>query len=272
LYRKGPGKETKLSYCGHVTMEHRNGLVVQAMLTQATGRCEREAALKMMKRIKRRGRVTMAGDKGYNVREFVTALREMNVTPHVAHKKNFNAIDGRTTRHPGYEISQRARKRVEEIFDWTKTIGTFRKTKQRGSPRVGWMFHVRGGLLQLGENEESDGGSDLTFRERSADSLNQPEASRAKSKKSPRQLVRTRGRCENRSGRNAARVDARQAVVDSRTGRRLVTGGPRCSHRNTATRGPGCAGGCVRRVSIQAATYANALLFSLRSRIEPCRN
>jgi transposase len=140
LYRKGPGKETKLSYCGHVTMEHRNGLVVAAMLTQATGKAEREAALKMMKRIKRRARVTMAGDKGYNVREFVTALREMNVTPHVAHKKKFNAIDGRTTRHPGYEISQRARKRVEEIFGWMKTVGTLRKTRHKGRPRVGWMF------------------------------------------------------------------------------------------------------------------------------------
>jgi hypothetical protein len=139
LFKKGPGKEAKLSYCGHVTMEHRNGLVVAAVLTQATGKAEREAALEMIGQIKRGDRITLAGDKGYDVREFVGKLRGMNVTPHIAQRK-FSAIDGRTTRHPGYEISQRTRKRAEEIFGWVKTVGTLRKTRHRGRRRVGWMF------------------------------------------------------------------------------------------------------------------------------------
>jgi transposase len=139
LARKGDGKEAKLSYAGHVMMENRNGLVVNTRLTQATGTCEREASLEMVDDIPGEGRVTLGGDKNYDTKDHVAQLREKNVTPHVAQKKN-SAIDERTTRHPGYKVSQEKRKRVEEIFGWLKTIALLRKTKHKGLLRVGWMF------------------------------------------------------------------------------------------------------------------------------------
>ncbi len=137
LYRKGRGKEAKLCYMGHVLMENRNGLAVAAELTHATGTAERKAALSMLKN---RPGVTVGGDKGYDVRSFVEDLRRQDVTPHVAQRIRASAIDGRTTRHPGYIVSQRKRKRVEEIFGWLKTIGGFQKTKFRGRRLVSWMF------------------------------------------------------------------------------------------------------------------------------------
>jgi|SRR5579863_4505902 transposase len=139
LARKGDGKEAKLSYAGHVLMENRNGLIVNTRLTQATGTCEREASLEMVDEIPGEGRVTLGGDKNYDTKDHVAQLREKNVTPHVAQKKN-SAIDERTTRHPGYKVSQEKRKRVEEIFGWLKTIALLRKTKHKGLLRVGWMF------------------------------------------------------------------------------------------------------------------------------------
>lgn len=135
LARKGPGKETRLCYAGHVLMENRHGLIVDIELTQATGTAEREAALRMLDRLERGpGRITLGADKGYDTREFVSELRQRKVTPHVAQNQNGrrSAIDGRTTSWGGYKVSQRLRKRVEEIFGWTKTVGGGRKLRYVG--------------------------------------------------------------------------------------------------------------------------------------------
>jgi IS5 family transposase len=142
LFKKGKGREAKLSYMGHVLMENRHGLVVDAELTSATGTAERETALKMLTRRSGSGAVTVGADKGYDTRDFVAQARDLAVTPHVAQNTagRKSAIDGRTTRHPGYSISQRVRKRVEEVFGWMKTIGLMRKTRHQGVDRVGWMF------------------------------------------------------------------------------------------------------------------------------------
>jgi IS5 family transposase len=141
LFRKSNGTEAKLSYAGHVLMENRNGLAVDAELTLATGRAEPEAVVDMVGRIDGSKRVTLGGDKAYDTREVVEMLRAMGVTPHIAAKNaSYSMIDGRTTRHPGYEVSQRKRKRVEEIFGWLKTVALMRKTRHRGKDRVGWMF------------------------------------------------------------------------------------------------------------------------------------
>jgi transposase len=142
LCRKGKGKEAKLGYAGHLLMENRNGLAVSACVTPATGTAERDAALEFADEISGHGRVTMGGDKNYDTHELVKDLRDLEVTPHVA-QNNTNrrsAIDGRTTRHPGYQISQRRRKRIEEIFGWLKSIGLLRKLRHRGTERVNWIF------------------------------------------------------------------------------------------------------------------------------------
>jgi transposase len=142
LYKKAKGQEAKLAYLGHVLMENRHGLVVDTCVTQATGTAEREAALAMAVATPGRHRVTLGADKNYDTRDFVHELRELRVTPHVAQHTTAraSAIDGRTTRHPGYAISQRKRKQVEEIFGWLKTVGLLRKTRHRGGKRVGWIF------------------------------------------------------------------------------------------------------------------------------------
>lgn len=142
LFKKGKGREAKLSYMGHVLMENRNGLVVDAELTQATGKAEREAAINLLEQIPGVGPVTVGADKGYDTRDFVAQARAQGVTPHVAQNTSGrkSAIDSRTTRHEGYAISQRLRKRVEEVFGWMKTIGLMRKTRHKGVDRVGWMF------------------------------------------------------------------------------------------------------------------------------------
>ncbi|NTJ65383.1 transposase [Agrobacterium rhizogenes] len=142
LYKKGRGQAAKLCHMGHVTMENRNGLVVDVTLTHATGTAEREAALDMLGRMDDRHRITLAADKAYDTADFVAALRDIKVTPHVAQNtaNRRSAIDGRTTHHPGYGISQRIRKRIEEVFGWAKTSGGMRKTRHRGKDRVGWMF------------------------------------------------------------------------------------------------------------------------------------
>lgn len=142
LYRKGPGMEAKLCFIGHALMENRNGLFVDTRLTRVSGHAERLAALDMIEpRADRPNPITLAGDKGFDAADFVMELREINVTPHLAQNTSRrSAIDGRTTRHPGYAVSQRIRKRIEEGFGWMKTIGGFRKTKYRGIEKVGWAF------------------------------------------------------------------------------------------------------------------------------------
>jgi len=139
LYRKSNGTESKLCFAGHVLMDNRHGLAVDGRLTEATSRSEREAALEMAWDIAAPRHATLGADKAYDTRDFVHGLRELNITPHVAAKKR-SAVDGRTTRHPGYGTSQNKRKRVEEIFGWLKTIALLRKTRHRGKRRVGWMF------------------------------------------------------------------------------------------------------------------------------------
>jgi transposase len=142
LYRKGPGQPAKLAYLGHVLMENRHALVVDTRLSLATGTAEREAALDMVAARPGNHRITLAADKAYDVSGFVADVRQYTVTPHVAQNttNRRSAIDARTTRHPGYAVSGRVRKRIEEVFGWTKATAGFRKTRHRGLARVGWMF------------------------------------------------------------------------------------------------------------------------------------
>jgi transposase len=151
LARKGGGKEAKLSYSGHVLMENRHGLVTEVEVLPASGTAERDAALVMMEAIPGDQRVTVGADKGYDTQAFVAEARHLKVTPHVAqnHKRRQSAIDGRTTRHGGYAISQRKRKRVEEIFGWLKTVGGMRKLRHRGLELVGWMFTLAAAAYNL---------------------------------------------------------------------------------------------------------------------------
>ncbi len=134
LAKKGAGKEAKLCFAGHVLMENRNGLVVDVSLTQATGTAEREAALDMLTRVPGDHRITLGADKNYDTRDFINVCRTWNVTPHVACRQS-TILDRRTTRHPGYQTSQRIRKRVEEIFGWIKTVGEGRKLRYKGIDR-----------------------------------------------------------------------------------------------------------------------------------------
>ncbi len=143
LYKKGKGKEAKLCFLGHGLMENRNGLLVDACLTLAGGHGERVAALHMMEpRADRPRAVTLGADKAYDTQDFVNELRAMKITPHVAQNMSGrkSAIDRRTTRHAGYAVSQRIRKRIEEAFGWIKTVAGQDKTKFRGRDRVGWAF------------------------------------------------------------------------------------------------------------------------------------
>jgi transposase len=143
LARKGSGKEAKLSYNGNLLTENRNGLIITTEVFQANGTAERDAALVMLEQIPGERRVTVGGDKGYDTRDFVAECRNMNVTPHVAQNTKRNggsAIDGRTTRHGGYEVSQKKRKRIEECFGWLKTIALLRKVRHRGLEKVSWVF------------------------------------------------------------------------------------------------------------------------------------
>ena len=142
LARKGNGKEAKLSYNGNLLIENRNGLIVTSELFQANGTAERDAALVMLEQLPG-GPVTVGADKAYDSRDFVQECRNMKVTPHVAQNTNRNggsAIDDRTTRHEGYKISQRKRKRIEESFGWLKTIALMRKVRHRGIHKVRWVF------------------------------------------------------------------------------------------------------------------------------------
>src|SRR5215469_2423627 len=142
LYKKSPGSAAKLCHMGHVAMENRDGLVVAAEMTPATGTAEREAAVAMVEELAAGQHITMGADKAYDTADFVAEMRRLGVTPHVSQHTNGrrSAIDGRTTRHPGYAISVRVRKRIEEVFGWIKTVGGLRKTRHRGTALVGWMF------------------------------------------------------------------------------------------------------------------------------------
>jgi len=140
LAKKGKGKEAKLCYTGHIVTENRNGLVVDASVTQSTGTCEREAAEEMLSQTSGEHRKTVGADKAYDTKDFVEKCRQMNVTPHVAQKAKNSAIDARTTRHAGYKVSQRKRKKIEEVFGWTKTVGGLRKLHHRGTRMVEWVF------------------------------------------------------------------------------------------------------------------------------------
>ena len=142
LARKGNAQEAKLFYTGHVLMENRNGLAVGGCVLAASGYAERAAALELLGALDRGNQVTLGADKGYDTRDFVAAVRLLGVTPHVAQNTSnrASAVDGRTTRHAGYAVSQQRRKRVEEIFGWLKTVGLMRKTRHQGTRRVDWMF------------------------------------------------------------------------------------------------------------------------------------
>lgn len=146
LARKGRGKEAKLAYSAHALMENRNGLLVDLRVAEANGYAEREVALAMLDEHKTvRGPATVGADKGYDTHDFVADCRAMNIVPHVAQAMNRNggsAIDARTTRHDGYRVSQRIRKRVEEIFGWAKTVGGFRRTRLRGRPKTQLAAYV----------------------------------------------------------------------------------------------------------------------------------
>lgn len=137
LYRKGQGKEAKLAYLGHVLLENRHGLVANVCVTAATGTAEREAALELLKTVP--DEATLGADKNYDVRSFVAGVRELEITPHVAQKVTGSAIDGRTTRHAGYAVSQQKRKLVEQVFGWMKTVGGLRKLRHRGGELVDWI-------------------------------------------------------------------------------------------------------------------------------------
>ena len=151
LYKRARGREARLSYLGHVLMEHRSGLIVNATVTPADGHGERNAALVMIDGVRGRQRITVAADKGYDTRDFVATLRAMWVTPHVAPHttRRRSAIDGRTMRHAGYAISQQKRKLVEQGFGWMKTVGGLRKLRHRGGPLVTWVFTFTAAIYNI---------------------------------------------------------------------------------------------------------------------------
>ena len=146
LYRKGHGQPARLSYCGNVLMENRNGLIVDLRIEQATGYAEWDGAMAMLdEHVPEPVGVTLGADAGYDTRAFVAACRERGITPHIAQTRDTrrrSAVDGRTTRHAGYAVSQRLRKRVEEIFGWAKTVGCFRRTRFRGRARTRLAAHL----------------------------------------------------------------------------------------------------------------------------------
>jgi transposase len=153
LYKKSTGSEARLAYLGHLLTENRHGLIVEALVTTATGTAEREAALTMLGELPDGGRKTLGGDKNYDTRDFVRETRALGVTPHVAQypdtPRRSSAIDGRTTRHAGYEISQRKRKLIEQAFGWMKTVGLLRKLHHRGTPLVNWVFTFHAAAYNL---------------------------------------------------------------------------------------------------------------------------
>jgi IS5 family transposase len=145
LAKKGAGKEARLCYTESVLMENRNGLMIDVRVGQASGRAECEQGLEMLQELRGPRRITVADDKGYDTAAFVTSCRALNVTPHVAQNERRlggSALDLRTTSRPGYAVSQRVRKRVEEIFGWIKTVGNFRRTRYRGVERTSFAAYL----------------------------------------------------------------------------------------------------------------------------------
>src|SRR5215470_15498205 len=143
LARRGTGKEAKLSYSGNLLVENRHGLIIESRLWEATGMAERYAALDMLQHIPGDRPVTVGGDKGFDTADFVRECRHLHVTPHVAQnlgRRGGSAIDRRTTRHAGYSLSQKKRKRIEECFGWLKTIALLRQIRHRGALKVDWIF------------------------------------------------------------------------------------------------------------------------------------
>ncbi len=134
LAKKGKGKEARLCFAGHIFMENRNGIATDVKVTMATGTAEPDTALEMVDKIPGTRRITLGADKGYDTKDFVTACRDMRVTPHVARRQH-SIVDERTTRHEGYKVSQRIRKRIEEIFGWVKMVGGGRKLRYKGVVR-----------------------------------------------------------------------------------------------------------------------------------------
>ena len=153
LFRKGKGKEARLVFMAHALMENRNGLLVDFLVSEATGMAERDAVPVLLAGARERGfhPRTLGGDKGYDTRGCVGAMRTRGVAPHVAQNTSgrSSAIDGRTTRHRGYALSQRVRKRVEKIFGWMKTVGGFRRTRYRGLDRTGLAGYLVGTAYNL---------------------------------------------------------------------------------------------------------------------------
>jgi hypothetical protein len=159
LYRKGNGQEAKLGYLGHVLMENRHGLIADALLTQADGTAEREAALVMLYRHWRKRRqqgkrtsMSVGADKAYDTRDFVGTTREMEIRPHVAQnikRTGGSAVDARTTRHATYQVSQRKRPLIEKVFGWMKQTGGMRKTRLRGLAKVSWQFLMTAAAFNL---------------------------------------------------------------------------------------------------------------------------
>ena len=148
LFKKAKGHEAKLAYLGEVLMENRHGLVVDACVVPATGTGERDAAVSLVAGLPTR-RVTVGGDKHYDTKDFIANLRTLEATPHLAQKATSRTLDGRTTRHAGYQLSQRARKRIEEVFGWMKTVGGVRKLRHRGGARVNWQFVFTAAVYNL---------------------------------------------------------------------------------------------------------------------------
>ena len=143
LYKKGTGHEARLAYLGHLLTENRHGFIIDTAVTEASGTGERDAAITMLSELPlTRRRLTVAADKLYDRRAWVEAVRRMRITPHVAQYAGSggSAIDGRTTRHPGYALSQRKRKLIEQAFGWLKTVALFRKLRHRGGRLVDWLF------------------------------------------------------------------------------------------------------------------------------------
>jgi len=150
LMRKGKGREAKLSFGGHALVENRHGLLVDLRVSEATGRSERQTAIEMLEQRKRRCRITVGADRGYDSADFVAYCREANITPHLTQNKHCrSAIDGRTVRHGGYAISQRVRKRIEQVFGWIKTVGGLRRSRYRGPQRTQLAVHLVGAAYNL---------------------------------------------------------------------------------------------------------------------------
>ena len=151
LYRKGKGQAAKLGFIGHALMENRHGLIVDSRVSEANGTAERAEAQVMLENVPGRHPITVAGDKSFDTRGFVEAMRALKVTPHVAQNttNRRSAIDGRTTRHPGYAVSQRVRKRIEEAFGWIKEVALQRRARHRGRQRVGWQFTLAAAAYNL---------------------------------------------------------------------------------------------------------------------------